>query len=331
MSEHVIHFSDSREIGDVLGRRGEWLRELEDAFEVNLTSRDTWLKVEGEDSAVERVDELIRHLRKARGQGVDMHRQAMRYAVQAFREGREHALRDLHSVRIETSPGKKPIVPRTTGQKKYLEAMGNADLVFGVGPAGTGKTYLAMAVAVSQLLRQQVNRIILTRPAVEAGEALGFLPGDMVQKVQPYLKPLVDALHDMMDPELIDHHMERGVIEVAPLAYMRGRTLNNSFIILDEAQNTTPEQMMMFLTRIGFDSQCVVTGDPTQVDLPPSRRSGLIEVLDVVKDIEEVRILRFQESDVVRHELVQKIIRAYRERRKDDEAATGEPDEETAS
>jgi len=207
--------------------------------------------------------------------------------------------------------GKRSVQPKSVNQKRYIEAIEGNDMVFGIGPAGTGKTYLAVAMAVSALVAKQVNRIILARPAVEAGERLGFLPGTLQEKVDPYLRPLYDALYDLLDAEKVDRHLEKNVIEIAPIAFMRGRTLNDSFIILDEAQNTTSEQMKMFVTRMGFNSKCVITGDITQIDLPNTRRSGLLEVMDVLKSVNGISFIHFDESDVVRHHLVQRIVRAY--------------------
>lgn len=313
--EHTIHFTNAREATEVLGRSAELLPHIEKALGVNLTARDVWIKVKGPDESVELVNRFISYVRDARARGIELQKHGLLYALNAFRDGQEKELKEMHEHTIQTYPTKRSIFPRTLGQKEYVQAIKKHDICFGVGPAGTGKTYLAMALAVAHLIDKRVNRIILTRPAVEAGEALGFLPGDMHQKVQPYLKPLYDALHDMMEPDTIEQYMERGVIEVAPLAYMRGRTLNNSFIILDEAQNTTSEQMMMFLTRMGFESKCVITGDPTQIDLPSAKRSGLGEVIEILKDIQDIGIIHLDEKDVVRHELVQKIIKAYRRSR----------------
>jgi phosphate starvation-inducible PhoH-like protein len=230
-------------------------------------------------------------------------------------EAREDNLTDAVSRKIMTSSRKPPIVARSAGQRNYVEAIDKHDIVFGIGPAGTGKTYLAVAMAVSALKKDQVSRIILTRPAVEAGEALGFLPGELEQKIAPYLRPLYDALRDMLEPEEIERSIARQTIEVAPLAYMRGRTLNNAFVILDEAQNTTTEQMFMLLTRIGPRSKCVITGDVTQVDLPPNKRSGVVEALQALKDVPGISIVDFNERDVVRHELVRSIITAYQQHR----------------
>jgi phosphate starvation-inducible PhoH-like protein len=211
----------------------------------------------------------------------------------------------------QRSFGKRPVQPKSINQRRYMEAIENNDMVFGIGPAGTGKTYLAVAMAVSALLSKKVNRIILARPAVEAGERLGFLPGTLQEKIDPYLRPLYDALYDMLDPEKVDRYLEKNIIEIAPIAFMRGRTLNDSFIILDEAQNTTSEQMKMFVTRLGFNSKAVITGDITQIDLPGAKRSGLLEAMDILKNIDGMVFMHFDERDVVRHQLVQRIIRAY--------------------
>jgi phosphate starvation-inducible PhoH-like protein len=225
------------------------------------------------------------------------------------------ALKDLYAERIQTSTRKANVVPKTVGQKKYVEAIRAHDVCFGIGPAGTGKTYLAMAMAVAALREEKVSRIILTRPAVEAGEALGFLPGDLYEKIDPYLRPLLDALHDMMPAEDIQKNREKGIIEIAPLAYMRGRTLNHAFIILDEAQNSTAEQMFMFLTRLGYSSKAVITGDVTQIDLPPNKKSGLIEAGQALRATDGIAVVEFNKRDVVRHPLVQRIISAYEEHR----------------
>ncbi len=317
MSEKTIHFDNAREAQDITGKRFEVLPQVEKAFHVRLAGRDTWVRIEGEDADVDKAARFFETLRSARSAGTYLREHGIQYALTAYRQGRESDLQRLYNCRIDVSPGKAPIFPRTFGQQAYVEAIRNTDISFGIGPAGTGKTYLAMAMAVSTLLRNDVSRIILTRPAVEAGEALGFLPGDMHQKVMPYLRPLYDALYDMMSPDDIERHMVRGVIEVAPLAYMRGRTLNHAFVILDEAQNTTPEQMLMFLTRLGFDSKCVITGDLTQIDLPHSKMSGLFEARKTLKGIEGISFAELSDHDVVRHELVQKVIQAYRAGRKE--------------
>jgi len=242
----------------------------------------------------------------------------IRYAIMSAPEGSEISLRELFSNHIPVASKRRFILPKTPTQKVYIDAMRNHDIVIGIGPAGTGKTYLAMAMAINAFLKKQVSRIVLARPAIEAGEKLGFLPGDMFEKVNPYLRPLYDALYDMMETEKASRLMERGVIEIAPLAFMRGRTLNDSFIILDEAQNTTPEQMKMYLTRLGFNSKTVITGDVTQIDLPQGRSSGLVEVVKILDGVEGIRFVFFSEKDVVRHKLVQEIVRAYEKYEKRD-------------
>lgn len=235
----------------------------------------------------------------------------IRFAVRAISTGGEGSLRDLLTNHIPVSSKKRFIIPKTEVQRQYIEAIKIHDIVIGIGPAGTGKTYLAMAMAINAFLKKEVSRIVLARPAVEAGERLGFLPGDMYEKVNPYLRPLYDALFDMMDPEKVGKLIERGIIEIAPLAFMRGRTLNDSFIILDEAQNTTSEQMKMYLTRLGFSSKTVITGDTTQIDLPAGRTSGLIEIERILAGVEGIKFIYFSEKDVVRHKLVQEIVKAY--------------------
>jgi phosphate starvation-inducible PhoH-like protein len=316
MTETTIHFSSPGESGDVLSTRGSFLHALETAAGVTATARDNWLKLGAEDpAAVERAEQVVRMLRYARSRGADLRGPTRFYILNKMLEGRETDLRDMFEVRIDVMAGKRPVFPKTLGQAHYLRQIAAHDITFGLGPAGTGKTYLAMASAVSALLRGEVNRIILTRPAVEAGEALGFLPGDLQQKVLPYLRPLYDALHDMLDAATVTGFIDKGVIEVAPLAYMRGLTLNQSFILLDEAQNTTEEQMLMFLTRVGFDSRCVVNGDDSQIDLPSNKRSGLREALTALQHVPGIGRVTLGEEDVVRHALVQRIIKAYRDHR----------------
>ena len=246
---------------------------------------------------------------------MDIQKHEFNYALKAVSEERDENLGDVVSTKITTSSRKPPIVARSANQRAYVEAIQKHDVVFGIGPAGTGKTYLAVAMAVAALKKEQVARIILTRPAVEAGEALGFLPGDLEQKITPYLRPLYDALREMLEPEEMERAIARQTIEVAPLAYMRGRTLNNAFVILDEAQNTTTEQMFMLLTRIGLNSKCVVTGDVTQIDLPANKRSGVVEALQALKAVPGIATVYFTERDVVRHELVRAIISAYQQHR----------------
>lgn len=313
--EQTVQFDNAREAQDLAGRGFGFLDRIGAALGVRLTARDMWVRVEGPAESVARAVRLIGILRAARNRGAIPREHGVMFALRAFAEGREAELERMYEARIPVTTGMPAVLPRTFGQLRYVEAIAANDFTIGIGPAGTGKTYLAMAMAVSTLLRGDVSRIILTRPAVEAGEALGFLPGDIDQKVSPYLRPLRDALYDMMPAEEIERNTGRGVIEVAPLAYMRGRTLNHAFVILDEAQNTTPEQMLMFLTRLGFDAKCVITGDLTQVDLPGRRTSGLLEARRTLRGIEGISICELDDADVVRHELVQKIIQAYRKGR----------------
>ena len=287
------------------------LRFLEDSSGVGIKARGNKLSIEGDDAAVLTVERVLKDLAELVGNGYALKLEDVKLAMRAHETDPEVSIKEIFAVPVLEGTHKKQISPKTENQKLYVEAIKNYDIVFGIGPAGTGKTYLAMAMAVSALLRKEVNRIILTRPAVEAGERLGFLPGDIYEKVHPYLRPLYDALYDMMDAEKVGRLIERGTIEIAPLAFMRGRTLNDSFIILDEAQNTTAEQMKMFLTRMGFGAKSVITGDITQVDLPPERASGLIEVINILEPVKGIKFVRFSDKDVVRHRLVQQIIKAY--------------------
>jgi phosphate starvation-inducible PhoH-like protein len=273
------------------------------------------VKLEGDSTRVDKAQQVFQQLEQARQQGVDIQKHEFNYTLKAVTEERDENLRDIVSTKIVTSSRKPPVVARSANQRAYVEAIQKHDVVFGIGPAGTGKTYLAVAMAVAALKKEQVARIILTRPAVEAGEALGFLPGDLEQKILPYLRPLYDALHEMLEPEEMERAIARQTIEVAPLAYMRGRTLSNAFVILDEAQNTTNEQMFMLLTRIGLNSKCVVTGDVTQIDLPANKRSGVLEALQALKNVPGIATVYFTERDVVRHELVRAIIGAYQAHR----------------
>jgi len=304
---------DDRVIRAVAGHHEEALRLIEERFGVRITARGNDVSVSGADDAadgVERVADLLRQLSDLQRQGVSLGRDDLKTAVGliAAEPGVQLA---AHFVDARIDCPSKAIVPRSANQRLYVRAMQQNDLVLAIGPAGTGKTYLAVAVAVSLFLQRRIQRIILARPAVEAGERLGFLPGDIAAKVDPYLRPLYDALFDLVEPERTERLLEQGVIEVAPLAFMRGRTLNHSFIILDEAQNSTSEQMKMFLTRIGFDSKAVVTGDVTQIDLPADKRSGLVEASEIVAGVPGIALRRFDERDVVRHPLVQRIIQAY--------------------
>ncbi len=295
------------------------LRLIENIYGVNLSARGNRIQIEGDEKSVAQVELLIKQLADMLAHGVIIDKDEVSDAIHAFSSDPSAALKDIFQKTIQVSSRKRPVAPKNETQRKYVEAIRRYDVVIGIGPAGTGKTYLAMASAVSALLRREVSRIILVRPAVEAGEKLGFLPGDLYEKVNPYLRPLYDALYDMIETEKANKLVERGDIEIAPLAFMRGRTLNDSFIILDEAQNTTSEQMKMFLTRLGFNSKTVVTGDITQIDLPSGRSSGLIEVQKILEGIEGIRFVYFTNRDVVRHKLVQQIIKAYERHEASDE------------
>ncbi len=311
MTSKTIHFPSPRHLASLYGGREENLVHAEGALGVKLTTREDWLKIDGPADPVTQAGRLFEFLNDARSQGMTIRTPDFHRITDAFARGEGAQLRTLLEEPLVIATNRRTIIPKTLGQKLYLQSMLAHPIVFGIGPAGTGKTYLAMAAAVSALLRNEVERIILTRPAVEAGEALGFLPGDLREKILPYLRPLYDALHDMLDPEDVARFTEKGVIEIAPLAYMRGRTLSHAFVVLDEAQNTTPEQMMMFLTRLGEESRMVVTGDITQIDLPRSKQSGLLEVRHILSDVPGIDFHTFSGADVVRHPLVQKIIEAY--------------------
>jgi phosphate starvation-inducible PhoH-like protein len=292
----------------LLGQRDELLRMVEDAFPVSIHVRGNEITVTGDGPETERVGRLFEELVVLLELGHELDRENLGRSIAMLKADQ----RPTEVLSVEVVRGRKTVRPKTSGQKRYVDAVRESTITFAIGPAGTGKSYLAVALAVQALQAKQVNRIILTRPAVEAGERLGFLPGDVLAKVDPYLRPLYDALYDMVEPEAVSRLMERGTIEVAPLAYMRGRTLNDSFIILDEAQNTTAEQMKMFLTRLGFGSKAVVTGDVTQIDLPDGRgRSGLLAVRSVLEDIEGLVFVELGSGDVVRHKIVQDIVDAY--------------------
>lgn len=311
-TEQTINVERIEYIYGLFGNLDENIKLIEEEFSVKVTMRSGEIKVSGDAEGVERAVRTVNGLLTVMGNGEAVTEQSIRYLISLAKEGDESGMAKMadNGCVCITASG-KPIKAKTVGQKRYVEAIGENTITIGVGPAGTGKTYLAVAMAVSAFRKKQVNRIILTRPAVEAGEKLGFLPGDLQQKVDPYLRPLYDALFDMLGAETFQKCQERGDIEVAPLAYMRGRTLDDSFIILDEAQNTTSEQMKMFLTRLGFNSKAVVTGDITQIDLPDGKRSGLKEVLHILKGVDDIAISEFSERDVVRHRLVQQIIKAY--------------------
>ncbi len=294
-----------------MGPEDQYLRILEANFNIGLFPKGSTLKIKGEKENVRQVADLIQKMVSLIQQGVALSPEEIKSAIKMFKQKEVNDLEELHVDVINVSPAHHPIKAKTPGQKKYVDAIRGHDIVFGVGPAGTGKTYLAMAMAVAELNAKEVSRIILVRPAVEAGERLGFLPGDLQSKVDPYLRPLYDALYEMMGVEKTRHLIEFGTIEIAPLAYMRGRTLNDAFVILDEAQNTTPEQMKMFLTRLGFNSKAVITGDITQIDLALGKESGLVQVQAILKSITDIQFIYLTSKDVVRHELVQEIIEAY--------------------
>ncbi len=323
MFEQVINVDRMEQAVSLFGSFDENVRLIEGHYGVDILTRGADIKVSGEPDAVAKAVRAIQGLLQLINRGEQLGEQNVRYVLMLVDEGSEEELPQLSSDSVCITSKGRPVKPKTLGQKKYLDAIRNNTVVIGVGPAGTGKTYLAVAMAVNAFRAKEVNRIILTRPAVEAGEKLGFLPGDMQSKVDPYLRPLYDALFDMLGTETYQKYLERGNIEIAPLAYMRGRTLDDSFIILDEAQNTTPEQMKMFLTRLGFNSKMVVTGDVTQIDLPDGKKSGLREVVKVLKNVEDVAICHFSEKDVVRHQLVQRIIQAYERFEKSDSRYRG--------
>jgi phosphate starvation-inducible protein PhoH and related proteins len=295
----------------LFGTYDENLKHLEGLFHVRIRTSGQEIIVEGESADVARSEKVLEQLTALMRGGYKLGRGDVRTASQLVSQDENVELADYFLRNGAKTAGKRQVMPKSVNQRKYLDAIDRHDIVFGIGPAGTGKTYLAMAQAVAALVAKRVSRIILARPAVEAGEKLGFLPGDLQEKVNPYLRPLYDALYDMMEIERADRMLERGIIEVAPIAFMRGRTLNDAFVILDEAQNTTSEQMKMFLTRLGYGSRAVITGDVTQIDLPIARQSGLVEALKVVRGVEGIAFIHFDEKDVVRHPLVQQIVKAY--------------------
>ena len=309
--EQVLQIERIEDVLTMFGNADQNVKIIEEHFGVNIVCRGTEVKITGEPEAVSKAQRTVDTLLAMIAKDGNLSEQNVRYVITLVEQGSEQSMAQMNNSCIAITVKGKPVKPKTLGQKKYIDAIQNNTITFGIGPAGTGKTYLAVAMAVRAFRDEQVSRIILTRPAVEAGEKLGFLPGDLQDKVDPYLRPLYDAMFDMMGPENFQRNMEKGTIEVAPLAYMRGRTLDDSFIILDEAQNTTPEQMKMFLTRLGFNSKAIVTGDVTQIDLPNAGRSGLVEAVKVLKNIDDIAIMRLTEKDVVRHKLVQDIIAAY--------------------
>lgn len=311
MFEQMINIDRMEQAVSLFGSFDENIKLLENEYRVSIVNRSGALKICGEPENVSRAAKALEGLIMLINKGEQLNEQNVRYCISLVNEGKDDKLPALVSDCICITTSGKPVKAKTLGQQKYIDLINKNTIVFGVGPAGTGKTYLAVAMAVKAFRAKEINRIILTRPAVEAGEKLGFLPGDLQQKVDPYLRPLYDALFEMLGADNFQKYQEKGNIEVAPLAYMRGRTLDDSFIILDEAQNTTPEQMKMFLTRLGFNSKIVVTGDVTQIDLPDGKKSGLKEAVRILKDIDDIATVRFTEKDVVRHRLVQDIIKAY--------------------
>jgi phosphate starvation-inducible protein PhoH and related proteins len=304
----------SPNIETLFGTRDENLHVLEDGLNITIDLRSDSIELEGAARDVGRAEQLFSDYEQLQRTGFTFNNGDLNSMLRVLVSDPSVSLRGLAEASKQRSfGGRRTVQPKSPNQRRYLEAIEKHDMVFGIGPAGTGKTYLAVAMAISALLAKRVNRIILARPAVEAGERLGFLPGTLQEKIDPYLRPLYDALYDMLDPEKVDRYLEKNIIEIAPIAFMRGRTLNDSFVILDEAQNTTSEQMKMFVTRLGFNSKAVITGDITQIDLPNSRRSGLLEAIDILKNVEGLSFVYFDQADVVRHHLVQRIIQAYNE------------------
>ncbi len=310
MAERALVLRE-QEAQALFGKHDQHLRKIEQALGITVVARGDAISVSGPDAAVTKAMQLFDDLLVVVRSAAPLRKDDVDYALRALQDSRLIQLHQVYQERIEVPSKRRFVMPRTPGQKLYVEAMRAHDIVFGIGPAGTGKTYLGMAMAVENLTKGEVSRIILTRPAVEAGERLGYLPGALEEKINPYLRPLYDALYEMMEVDMVQRYLDRGIIEVAPLAYMRGRTLNDSFIVLDEAQNTTSEQMKMFLTRLGFDSKAVITGDVTQIDLPAEKPSGLIQAQQLLANIPGIKFTLFSGQDVVRHELVQAIISAY--------------------
>jgi phosphate starvation-inducible PhoH-like protein len=308
-----LNFSDIELARQLFGERNSHLQRIAAATDTTINARGSTVFIQGDSIATRLTKNVLDQLYRLLKEGYPIHPNDIDYAVRVLSGDDRVNLKEIFLDTVYITSKKSTVAPKSPNQKEYIDAIRKYDIVFGIGPAGTGKTYLAIAMAVSALAKGMVNRIILTRPAVEAGEELGFLPGDLAEKVDPYLRPLYDALHDMMQFEKVSDLMQKGIIEVAPIAFMRGRTLNDSFIILDEAQNTTSEQMKMFLTRIGFNSKAVITGDITQVDLPAERMSGLIQAKNILQGIEGIKLVFFSKEDVVRHKLVQDVIKAYEE------------------
>lgn len=318
MPEKKLEFDSARLVHQLYCGQERNIALAEQSLGVNIVTRDNWIQFQSEDEArLEEAAHFFELLAKGRAQGIAIHTADFENALSSYEKGDASVLEELYQKPMVIKIREKTIVPRTINQKRYLKFIQKHDIVFGIGPAGTGKTYLAVAAAIESLMRKEVQKIIISRPAVEAGEALGFLPGDLTEKIDPYLRPIYDAMHDLIGTEDTLRMMDKGIIEIAPLAYMRGRTLSNAFIMLDEAQNTTPEQMMMFLTRLGESSRMIITGDITQVDLPRSKTSGLKQAVQVLGRIEGIKLFYFEHSDVVRHNLVSKIIQAYEHYLKD--------------
>jgi phosphate starvation-inducible PhoH-like protein len=315
MATAQLTFADNALAQALYGEQGKHLKIINRSLGVKTQARGNQMALDGPETEVRLAQRALQELYALLEAGYPVLAQDVQYTIRILQDKENASVKDIFLDTVYISAMKRRISPKSLNQKRYIEAIRNHDIVFGVGPAGTGKTYLAMAMAVAALMNQEFIRIVLTRPAVEAGERLGFLPGDLAEKVNPYLRPLYDAMHDMMDFEKASRLVQRGIIEVAPLAFMRGRTLNDSFVILDEAQNTTSEQMMMFLTRLGFGSKAVITGDVTQIDLPAGATSGLVEARDLLRGVEGIAFIHFTDRDVVRHPLVQDIIRAYESRR----------------
>ncbi len=311
MAEKIVQIENESQLSALFGLLDTNIRQIEKSYNVRIVNRDGNIKIVGEEPDVSDAAKSVQALINMNKNGQILSDQTIRYVTSVVAEGAEQQLEDLGKDGVCVTSSGKIVRPRTIGQKNYIDEIKNNTIVLGIGPAGTGKTYLAVAMAVKAFREHKIKKIILTRPAVEAGEKLGFLPGDMQDKVDPYLRPLYDALFDMFGGESFSRYMEKGIIEVAPLAYMRGRTLDEAFIILDEAQNTTSEQIKMFLTRLGNESRMVITGDITQIDLPDPKKSGLVEAVRILKGIDDIGIHRFSEKDVVRHKLVQDIIKAY--------------------
>jgi phosphate starvation-inducible PhoH-like protein len=308
-----LSFDNNQLAQSLFGEHNQNIRLVEQRLGLRISTKGNTLQVRGDGIDVLLARRLFSELYELLKKGYPLYENDIEFAIRFLQENQEASLQDVFLDAVYITSQKRIITPKTQNQKEYIEAIRKYDIVFGIGPAGTGKTYLAMSMAISALMKNEVIRIVLTRPAVEAGEKLGFLPGDLYEKVNPYLRPLYDALHDMMNFEKATKLVQRGVIEVAPLAFMRGRTLNDSFVILDEAQNTTSEQMKMFLTRLGFSSKAVITGDITQIDLPEGKMSGLVEAHQLLRGVEDISFVTFTKKDVIRHPLVQKIIKAYEE------------------